>query len=207
LILTSYQSSGLKKLSKYSFTPYTLTSIILIGVFETFHSLNKTKGELNMNKKVLFLTQAAMIAAIYVVLTLVFAPFSYGEIQVRVSEALTILPFFTPAAIPGLFLGCFFSNLLGGSILLDVIGGSLATLIAAIFSYLLRRHKYLVALPPIVVNILVVPFILYYGYQVNLPVPFMMLTVGIGQIISCGILGNLVLGVLERHKVHIFKQS
>ena len=69
------------------------------------------------NKSTLFLVQAALIAAVYVVLTLVFAPFSYGEIQVRISEALTILPFFTPAAIPGLFVGCILANLLGGAIL------------------------------------------------------------------------------------------
>ena len=67
------------------------------------------------NKSTLFLVQAALIAAVYVVLTLVFAPFSYGEIQVRISEALTILPFFTPAAIPGLFVGCILANLLGNS--------------------------------------------------------------------------------------------
>ena len=79
------------------------------------------------NKSTLFLVQAALIAAVYVVLTLVFAPFSYGEIQVRISEALTILPFFTPAAIPGLFVGCILANLLGGAIPLDIAFGSIAT--------------------------------------------------------------------------------
>ena len=78
--------------------------------------------------------QAALIAAVYVVLTLVFAPFSYGEIQVRISEALTILPFFTPAAIPGLFVGCILANLLGGAIPLDIAFGSIATLIGAVFT-------------------------------------------------------------------------
>ena len=67
------------------------------------------------NKSVTFLTQAAMIAAIYVVLTMIFAPFSFGEVQVRVAEALTILPIFTPAAIPGLFVGCLIGNITGGS--------------------------------------------------------------------------------------------
>ena len=81
------------------------------------------------NKNVTFLTQAAMIAAIYVVLTYVFAPFSFGEIQIRISEALTILPLFTPAAVPGLFIGCLIGNILGGAILPDIVFGSMATLI------------------------------------------------------------------------------
>ena len=95
---------------------------------------------------VLFMAQAAMIAAIYVVVTLVFAPFSYGEVQVRLSEALTILPVFTPAAIPGLFIGCLISNILGGCIIPDIIFGSLATLLGAIFTYMLRKqNKFLCA--------------------------------------------------------------
>lgn len=95
------------------------------------------------DKKVLFLVHAAAIAAIYVVLTLVFAPFSFGEIQVRVSEALTILPYFTPAAIPGLFVGCLIGNTVGGAIPIDIICGSLATLIGAFITYRLRRHRML----------------------------------------------------------------
>ena len=87
------------------------------------------------NKNTMFLVQAAAIGAIYVVLTLLFAPLSYGEVQVRFSEALTILPYFTPAAIPGLFVGCILSNLLGGAIPVDIIFGSIATLIGAIFTY------------------------------------------------------------------------
>lgn len=107
----------------------------------------------------LFLAQSAMIAAIYVVLTVILAPFSYGEVQVRVSEALTILPVFTPAAIPGLFVGCLISNILGGCILPDIIFGSIATLLGACFTYLLRnRNKFLAPLPPIISNILIVPF-------------------------------------------------
>ena len=84
------------------------------------------------NKSVTFLTQAAMIAAIYVVLTMIFAPFSFGEVQVRVAEALTILPIFTPAAIPGLFVGCLIGNITGGAVLPDIIFGSIATLIGAV---------------------------------------------------------------------------
>ena len=90
------------------------------------------------NKKVLFLTQAAVIAAIYVVLTIFISAFNLasGAIQVRISEALTILPFFTPAAIPGLAIGCLLSNLLTGAAGYDVVFGSLATLLGAVGTYL-----------------------------------------------------------------------
>ena len=93
------------------------------------------------NRNINFMTQAAMIAAIYVVLTYVFAPFSFGEVQVRISEALTILPVFTPAAIPGLFIGCLVGNILGGAILPDIIFGSIATLIGAFFTWKLRKKS------------------------------------------------------------------
>lgn len=158
------------------------------------------------NKKVLFLVQAAMIAAIYVVLTVIFAPFGFGEIQVRIAEALTILPVFTPAAIPGLFIGCLIGNILGGAVLPDIIFGSLATLVGAVFTYLLRNQsKYLAPLPPIISNTIIVPFVLRYAYGINLPIPFMMLTVGVGEIISCGILGIIVYGALNKYRHRIFK--
>lgn len=150
--------------------------------------------------KVTFLTQAALIAAVYVVLCIVFAPISYGEIQVRVAEALVILPFFTPAAIPGLFIGCFLSNMIGGSVLVDMVFGSLATLIGAAGSWYLRRSRILVLLPPIIANTLIVPFVLRYGYGVPLPIPFLMLTVGIGEVIAVGVLGTGLLNVLVRYR-------
>ncbi len=153
---------------------------------------------------VLFLTQAALIAAVYVVLCVVFAPISYGEVQVRVAEALVILPYFTPAAIPGLFIGCLLSNLIGGSILMDVVFGSLATLLGAVGSYYLRKNKVLVLLPPIIANTLIVPFVLYYGYGVPLPIPFMMLTVGIGEVIAVAVLGMILLNVLNRYRGVLF---
>ena len=160
------------------------------------------------DKKVLFLVHAAAVAAVYVVLTLLFAPFSFGEIQVRVSEALTVLPFFTPAAVPGLFAGCLIANILGGAIPADIAFGSIATLLGAVGTYLLRKKsRYLAPIPPIVANTLIVPFVLRFGYGVNLPIPFMMLTVGIGEVISCGIFGMIVLTALERYKGTIFKQA
>ena len=156
------------------------------------------------NKSTMFLVQAAAIGAIYVVLTLLFAPLSYGEVQVRFSEALTILPYFTPAAIPGLFVGCILSNLLGGAIPVDIIFGSIATLIGAIFTYKLRGNKWLAPVPPIVANMIIVPFVLYYGYGVNLPIPLMMLTVGAGEVISCGIFGMVLLTALSKYKNTLF---
>ena len=162
----------------------------------------------NQSGKVLFIAQAAMIAAIYVVLTLIGASFSYGEVQVRISEALTILPAFTPAAIPGVFLGCLISNILGGCILPDIIFGSLATLVGAVFTWMLRnKSKYLAPLPPIIANVLVVPFVLKYGYIVPLPIPFMRLTVGIGEVISCGVLGLILYTALNRYRGLLFKTT
>lgn len=99
--------------------------------------------------KVLFLVQAAMIAAIYVVLCQVFQPISYGEIQVRIAEALTILPLFTAAAVPGVFVGCLIANLLNGAIILDVMLGSLATLLGALGTRALRnKSRWLAPCPP-----------------------------------------------------------
>lgn len=159
------------------------------------------------NKNVLFLTHAAVIAAIYVVLTLVFQAISFGEIQIRPAEALTILPAFTPAAIPGLFIGCIIGNTLGGSILPDILFGSLSTLIGACFTYLVRKqNKYLAPVPPILSNMIFVPLILKYAYGINLPIIFMILTVGIGELISCGVLGTSLYSALAKNQYKIFKE-
>lgn len=158
------------------------------------------------NKGILFMVEAAMIAAIYIVITFVFAPFSFGEVQIRISEALTILPIFTPAAIPGLFVGCLLGNFLGGALLPDVIFGSIATLIGAVFTYMLRkRNRFLAPLPPIAANVIIVPLVLRYAYGVLLPIPFMMLTVGIGEVVSCGILGLLLATALGKRQAHVFR--
>ncbi|MDD3402329.1 MAG: QueT transporter family protein [Hespellia sp.] len=164
--------------------------------------------ELKSNNKVLFMAQAAMIAAIYVVLTVVFAPLSFGEVQVRFAEALTILPFFTPAAIPGLFIGCLIGNIFGGAILPDIIFGSLATLAGAIVTYALRnRSKFLAPVGPIVANTIVVPLVLRYAYGVTLPIWMMCLSVGVGEVLSCGVLGMIVLFALKKYKNILFKKS
>ena len=150
------------------------------------------------NKKLVFICQAAVIAALYVVLTYVFSAFASGVIQVRVSEALTILPAFTPAAIPGLVIGCLLSQTLTGCVLLDIIFGSVATLIGALGSYALRRHTWLVPIPPIVSNMIIVPFVLRYAYGATDAFPFMIATVGAGEIISCYLLGMILYGALKK---------
>ena len=156
------------------------------------------------SKKGLFTAQAAMIAAIYVVLTIVFAPFSYGQVQVRISEALTILPVFTPAAIPGLFIGCLLSNLLCGAAALDIIFGSLATLIGALGSWMLRKNKWAVCLPPILANTIVIPWVLRFAYGSEDMILYAMVTVGIGEILAIGVLGNLLMGVLYKYRQIMF---
>ena len=165
------------------------------------------------NFSVVFVAQAAMIAALYVVLTFIANTFGLANyaIQVRISEALTILPYFTPAAIPGLVIGCLLSNILTGCILPDIIFGSIATLIGALGTYALRKFKWCAPVTPILANALIVPLVLIYGYGFLLEgvstvycYGYYFITVGIGEIISCGILGMLLLLTLEKYKNKIF---
>lgn len=161
----------------------------------------------------LFLTQAAMIAALYIVLTILANALGLANhiIQVRFSEALTILPYFTPAAIPGLFIGCLLSNILTGCAMPDIVFGSLATLLGALGTYALRRWKWCAPVYPIIANTIIVPLVLVYGYGLMMEgmtlvqcLGFYCLTVGAGEIISCGILGMILLTVLEKYKGRIF---
>ena len=156
-------------------------------------------------KNVLFMTQAAMIAATYVILTFLANALGLasGAIQIRFSEALTILPFFTPAAIPGLFIGCLLSNTLTGCVPLDIVFGSLATLLGAIGTYSLRRYKWMAAIPPIAANTIIVPFVLKYAYGIE-PLWFSFATVFAGEVISCGVLGMILLFSLQKNAKKIF---
>lgn len=151
------------------------------------------------------MVQAAMIAAIYVVLTFIANAFGLANyaVQVRFSEALTILPYFTPAAIPGLFIGCLLSNILTGCALPDIIFGTLATLVGAILTYRLRKFKWLAPVPPIVANAIVVPIVLLYAYGIS-PLWLSFITVTAGEIISCGILGMILLFALEKYRGRLF---
>ncbi len=166
------------------------------------------------NKKVMMITQGAIIAALYVVLTMIANAMGLANyaIQVRFSEALCILPFFTVAAIPGLTIGCLISNLLTGAFVWDVLFGSFATLIGAIGTYLLRKHKFLMTLPPVIANAVIVPLVLRYGYGftweyqgVDWSIPYFVTTVGIGEIISVCVLGTVLLNALLPYKNIIFK--
>lgn len=154
--------------------------------------------------KAAYITQVAAIAAIYVVLVMLFSYTSFGPIQFRVAEALAILPYFTPAAVPGLFIGCLLSNILGGAAIWDVVFGSFATLVGAVGSRALRKHRWLVPLPPIVANTVIVPFVLKYAYGSEGMLPVFMLTVGIGEIIVCGVLGMILLFALNKYRNIIF---
>ncbi|MGN0411766.1 MAG: QueT transporter family protein [Lachnospiraceae bacterium] len=158
------------------------------------------------NKKTLLLCQGALIAALYIVLTFVANAFGLANyaVQVRFSEALTILPFFTPAAIPGLFIGCLLSNVLTGCAIPDIIFGSIATLIGAILTYALRKQKWLAPVPPIVANAIIVPLVLKYAYGIE-PLWFSFVTVTAGEIISCGILGMILLFALDKYKNVLFR--
>ena len=159
-----------------------------------------------MKKNVRYMTQAAMIAAIYVVLTFLanLLGIANGVIQVRFSESLCVLPYFTPAAIPGLFIGCLISNIVTGCALPDIVFGSLATLIGALVTYAFRKYRWIAPVGPIAANAVIIPFVLLYAYGIQ-PLWFSFITVTAGEIISCGILGMLLLFALERYRSVIFK--
>ena len=149
---------------------------------------------MKLTRKAGYTAKAAIIAAMYVILTFAanFFGLASGIIQVRISEALTVLPLFTPAAIPGLFAGCIISNLLTGAAAFDVLFGSIATLLGALGTRFLRKYKYLAPLPPIISNTLIIPFVLSKVYGFSGSIFYFMLTVGAGEIISCGVLGGIL---------------
>ncbi len=146
------------------------------------------------NSNVQKIAIGGVIAALYVVLTMVAAAFGLasGAIQVRLSEALTILPVLTPAAVPGLTIGCVLANIVTGCLPWDVVFGSLATLIGAVGTRLLRKNPYIAWIPPVVSNMVIVPIVLQKVYGVEDAWWYLMLTVGAGEVISCGILGLLL---------------
>ncbi len=202
------------------------------------------------SNKVLLLVQAAMIAALYVVLTFIANALGLASsaIQVRFSEALTILPYFTPAAVPGLFIGCLLSNILTGCAMPDIIFGSLATLVGALFTGKIRKdqnprrkltgsqscsaascggfdsrgirqmdadasarliargNKWMAPIPPIVSNAIIIPFVLLFAYGIK-PLWFSFITVTIGEVISCGVLGMLLLFALQKYAGRLFTES
>jgi len=148
-----------------------------------------------MNQKTRFLTRGALIAALYVALTMLSQAvgLASGVIQLRLGEALTVLPAFTSAAIPGLAVGCLLANLLCGCLPLDILFGTVATLLGAVGTYLLRKKSALLApVPPIAANTLIIPFILQYVYRFPGSLPYHFLTIFVGELLSCGVLGLLL---------------
>ena len=160
---------------------------------------------MDSDKKTLHLIYGAVIAAIYVVLTYFAWGFDLasGAIQCRFSEALTVLPYFTTAAIPGVTAGCFLANLLTGAPMPDVIFGTCATLLGALGTHALRNNRWLCALPPVVSNALIIPYVLRFAYGVPDMIPFMMLTVGAGEMIACMLFGQILISSLLpiRHRL------
>lgn len=150
-----------------------------------------------------YLVRIALIAAIYVTINIIFAPISYGPVQVRIAEALAVLPFIDPAAIGGLFLGCILSNIWGGLGIVDVLGGSLCTLIAAILTYRMKKPIF-APLPPVLVNAIGVSLYLHLLFE--LPYWLTLIYIGFGQLIACYLIGYPLLLVLLRRKIWIYNR-
>ncbi len=163
---------------------------------------------MSAKNKTLYLTRAAAIAAIYVVLTWLAAVVGLsgqGLIQLRLSEALCILPYFTAAAVPGVTLGCLLANLLTGAHVLDIVFGTLATLLGAIGTRLLRKWPLLAPVPPIFFNTLIVPFVLRYAYfTTDVAMPLLFVSVAAGEVLSVGVLGLLLLFTLQKYREPLF---
>lgn len=155
-----------------------------------------------IHKSVQWIAAGGLTAGAYIVLTLVShaAGLASGPVQIRLSEALAVLPAFTPAAIPGLTIGCLCANLITGCALPDVVFGSLATLAGAVGTRLLARHRVLCLIPPVAANVLVLPIVLMRVYGVETAWPLLALMIFAGEAVSCGMLGYLVYGQLEKNK-------
>ena len=162
----------------------------------------KIKMRANRKKHLYFICLSAVIAALYVVLTAISASvgLSSGPIQLRISEALCVLSYFTPAAIPGMTIGCFISNVFTTGNALDIIFGTLATFIGVLGGYLLRRCKWIVSIPTVLANALIIPLVLSYGFGVEEGLPYLILTVGVGELLSATALGIPFLLLLEKYK-------
>lgn len=170
------------------------------------HSQNQGKWDTR------FLTTAALIAALYLALMLPFQPISFGPVQFRVSEMLCVMPFFTAAGIPGVTIGCLLGNFLLGAPLPDVVFGTLATLIGALGTAWLAKKplpyvRQLSLLPPVLANALIIPFVLRYAYGAEDLLPFMMFTVGLGELLAVGVLGSVLMTVLTRYRTVLFRTA
>lgn len=149
-----------------------------------------------------------MIGALYVVLTLISSATGLASTPVRLSEALCILPFLTPAAIPGLYVGCLISNLILGGAIPDIVFGSLATLLGAVGTYFLRDFKFgmcLASIPPVISNTVIIPPILAFCYGYNEGFAVLAWGIALSEIISCTIIGTALLLALMPFRKKLFK--
>lgn len=151
------------------------------------------------------LARGAVIAALYTALTLLLAPISYGQFQVRLSEAMTLLPILLPEAVPALAVGCLLSNILGGCTIFDIVFGTLSTLLAALCTRRLRGKFWLAAAMPVLFNGVIVGAVVHYCYSPAFPLLLCMLTVAIGEAIACMIVGPLLIGALRRIPGRVFE--
>ena len=158
-------------------------------------------------KRLAYITEASAIAALYTVITIAIGPLGSAAIQCRIPEAMCVLAIFTPAAIPGMTVGCLISNIATGCLWQDVLFGTIATLIGVIGARLLRRIWWLTPLPTVISNTLIVPFVLAYAYHAEDGIPFLMLTVGIGEVISAYVLGIALYFALRKNARYIFKNT
>jgi len=147
------------------------------------------------------MVRGALIAALYVALTLLTQPIAFGALQIRLAEAMTVLPFILPEAIPGLTIGCLLSNMVGGYGILDVVFGTLATFLAALATYKIRK-VWLAPLPPVLLNAVIVGWLI--SFTSDLPSEAYMLTmasVGIGETLACYVLGLPLLSFLAKSRL------
>jgi len=144
------------------------------------------------------LSRGAIIAALYAALTLLLAPISYGEVQVRISESLTLLPILMPEAVPALAIGCLIANVLGGCTIFDIVFGTLATLLAAVCTRRLRHRLVLASAMPVIFNGVIIGAVVHYAYAPVIPLLLCMLLVALGEAIACMLLGPMVLRAVKR---------
>lgn len=139
------------------------------------------------------LTRAAVIAALYAALTLLLAPISYGEVQIRLSEALTLLPVLLPEAVPALAVGCLLANILGGATIFDIVFGTLATLLAAVCTRAFAKNVLLASAMPVLFNGVIVGAVVHYCYAPVVALPLCMIFVACGEAVACMVLGPILL--------------
>lgn len=146
-----------------------------------------------------FLVQAALIAAVYSTLTIILGSFGFGPVQFRIAEVMTVLPVVLPSSIPGLFTGCILANWIGGFGIVDIVFGSLATLLAGFCTRLLRKHRFLYPLPPVIFNAVIVGGYVYLLYDKTYPLLLTMLFIGFSQAIICYGLGLPLITFIKKN--------